>query len=103
MFLSFTNFYRRFIKNFSRIATPLTLMLQTTDKSTDNGSQSTLTNASKKNQGALSGVGSGGIDGNIKNLSSVVKSAMSKKSNFAKVNSGTDFLIPRAKEAFIHL
>ncbi len=30
MFLDFANFYRRFIKNFSRIAAPLTSMLQTT-------------------------------------------------------------------------
>ncbi len=77
VFLGFANFYRRFIKNFNRIAAPLTSMLRTTDKSTGNSSQSTLTNASKKNQGVPSGGGSAGVDGNIKNLSSVVKSAKS--------------------------
>ncbi len=78
-------------------------MLRTTDKSTGNGSQSTLTNASKKNQGAPSSVDSGSVDENIKNLSSGVKSAQSKKPIFAKANSGTDFITPGAKEAFIHL
>ncbi len=36
VFLGFTNFYRRFIKNFNRIAAPLTLILQIIDKSTGN-------------------------------------------------------------------
>ncbi len=30
VFLSFANFYKKFIKNFTRIATPLILMLRTT-------------------------------------------------------------------------
>ncbi len=70
---------------------------------TGNGSQSILTNASEKNQGAPSGVGSRGVDGDIKNLSTIVKSAKSKKPNFTKANSKTDFLILKAKKAFIHL
>ncbi len=78
-------------------------MLQTTNKSTSNGFQNTLTNASKKNQGVTSGGGSGSIDGNLKNLSSVVKLAKFKKPNFVKANSRTDFLTLGAKEAFIHL
>ncbi len=103
IFLGFANFYRRFIKNFSNITALLTSILQTTDESTSNGSQSTLTNASKKNQGTLSGGDSGSVDGDIKNLSFVVKLAKSKKPNFTKANSRTDFLTPGAKEAFIHL
>ncbi len=67
-------------------------MFLTTDKSTSNESRSILINASEKNQDAPSSVSSGGIDGNIKNMSSVVKSAKSKKPNFAKANSETDFL-----------
>ncbi len=39
----------------------------------------------------------------IKNLLTTAKSAKSKESNFVKANSGTDFLTPGAKEAFIHL
>ncbi len=41
VFLDFANFYRRFIRNFSRFAAPLTSMLQTTDKSTGNKPQNT--------------------------------------------------------------
>ncbi len=47
--------------------------------------------------------GSAGGGGSIKNLSTIVKSAKSKKPNFANTNSETDFLTPGAKEAFIHL
>ncbi len=104
VFLGFANFYRRFIKNFSRFVAPLILMLWTTNKSTGKGSQSTLTNASKKNQGAPSSVGSEGVDRDIKNLSFIVKSTKSNKPNFAKANSSkTEFLTLRAKETFIHL
>ncbi len=79
-------------------------MLQTTDESSGNGSLSILTNASKKNQDAPNGGNSRDVDGNIKNLSSVVKSAKSKKPNFVKNNSSkTEFLILRAKKAFIYL
>ncbi len=41
VFLVFVNFYRRFIRNFSRIAAPLTLMFRTTNKLTGNEIQST--------------------------------------------------------------
>ncbi len=75
-------------------------MLQTTD----DGALSTQATESEKNQDTLANAGGGiGIDRDIKNLLSVVKSAKSKKLNFAKANSGTDFLIPKTKKAFIHL
>ncbi len=98
VFLSFANFYKRFIQNFSRIAAPLTSMLQTTD----NEPQSTQA----ENQDApcaASGASGGGVDGNFENLSTAVKLTKSKKPKLPKANSGTDFLTSGAKEAFIHL
>ncbi len=85
-------------------------MLRTTSKSTGNEPQSTQA----KNQDApcaTGGAGGGGVGGSFENLSTAVKSAKSKKpqltkskkSDLAKANSGTDFLTPEAKEAFIHL
>lgn len=107
MFLGFTNFNRRFIRNFNKITASLISILQTTDKSTSNKSHSTRTNNNKKDQditSAVGRVGIGGIGKNIENLSSVIKSAKFMKPNLTKFNSfGTDFLIPGAKEAFIHL
>ena len=109
LFLGFANFYKRFIKNFSRIATLLTLILQTTDKSTRNKAQSTQTEKQNVLNGVSSASDADGIDGSIKNLSTVVKSTKSKKSdllkaNFVKVNSsGTGFLTCKAKKAFIYL
>ncbi len=116
MFLGFANLYKKFIKNFSRIATLLTLMLQTTGKIK---SQSILANTSKKNQevsNSTTRADSNGVGKNIKNLSTVINLAKFKKSdliklkkldlpktNSTKVNFRTDFLTSRAKKAFIYL
>ncbi len=79
-------------------------------QATDNEVLSTQTIGNEKNQdapSAASGAGSGGVGGSFENLSTTTISAKSKKSkskaHFAKANSGTDFLTPGAKEAFIHL
>ncbi len=118
MFLGFANFYRRFIRKFSRIVAPLTSMLRTID----NNDLNTQTNQNEKNQdlpdGNAGDASDGRVGGSIKNLSTVAKLAKSKKSkltklkksdliktqNFARANSsGMDFLTFEAKKAFIHL
>ncbi len=53
--------------------------------------------------GAVGGVGGCGVGGNFENLSTAVKSTKSKKPKLPKANSGTDFLTPGIKKAFIHL
>ena len=115
MFLSFANFYRKFIRNFSKIIVPLTSILQTTDDK----ALSTLTTKNERNQDTLVGtgctisVGSTGdadarIDENIKNLSTATKSTKTKKPKMTKakklVNSfKINFLTVKAKKTFIHL
>ncbi len=92
-----------FIKNFSRIVALLTLILRTTANN-DLGAQASRHKEDQNVTAGGGGAGSGTSGGrSIKNLSNAVKSAKSKKPNFAKTNSGTNFLTPRAKEAFIHL
>ncbi len=110
VFLGFVNFYRRFIRNFSRIATPLTSMLRTTNESTRDETQSTQAE-NQDVSGAADRAGGGRVGGSFENLSIAVKSAKSKKpkltksknSDLARANSTTDFLTPEAKKAFIHL
>ena len=101
VFLSFANFYRKFIRNFNKITASFILMLRTIDIEALN----TQAIENKRNRDALASTdSSGSVDRDIKNLSFVVKSAKSKKLIFTKANSsGTDFLTIGAKEAFIHL
>ncbi len=109
MFLGFANFNSRFIRNFSRIAASLTLILQTTNKSTGNKPQS-IQAENQDAPGAAGGAGGGGVGRTFENLSTAIKSAKSKKpqltkskkSDLAKTNSGTDFLTSEAKKTFIH-
>ncbi len=110
VFLSFANFYRRFIKNFSRIAAQLTSILRTTNELIRDKTQSTQTE-NQDAPGAAGRADGGRVGGSFENLSTVVKSAeskkpkltKSKKSDLAKANSRTDFLTPEAKKAFIYL
>ncbi len=111
VFLGFANFYRKFIKNFSRIAAPLTSMLQTTG----NNNLDIQADQNEKNQDALNNAGGtsdAGGGGSIKNLATAAKSVKSKKpkltktkkSDFARANySEMDFFISEAKKTFIYL
>ena len=96
VFLGFVNFYRRFIRNFNRIAAPLTSMLQTTDDK----ALKTQVIGNKKNQKVLNGTikagchGVDGVNGSIENLSSGIKVKRSFKA---------DFFTSGAKKVFIHL
>ncbi len=99
MFLGFANFYKRFIKNFSRIAALLTSILETTG----NDDLAAQASEHEKDQDATASAASAGGGRSIKNLSTIAKSAKFKKPNFIKADFGTDFLTSGAKKAFIHL
>ncbi len=83
MFLGFANFYKRFIRNFSRIAAPPTSMLRTTNESTGDKTESTQAE-NQDAPGAADVAGSGRVGGSFENLSTVVKSAESKKPKLTK-------------------
>lgn len=101
VFLCFTNFYRRVIRNFSRIAKPFTLMLQITNDEALNTQATEI----KKNQDISAGVGSGfacgGVGRSIKNLSITAKLAKSKKPKLTNLE--IDFHTFEAKKNFTHL
>ena len=104
VFLGFANFYKRFIKNFSKIVAALTSMLWTTNKTTSNKFQS---NRDKDQDalGARSAGGAGGVgktDGlgrDNEDLSNSRKLKKRSKSN----PTGTDFLTSGAKKIIIYL
>ena len=107
VFLGFANLYRRFIKNFDRIAALLTSILQTINdkplntQATENKNWDISAGAGSAGGAAGGASGAdGGIDRNIKNLSTTIKFAKTKKS----ANSPrTNFLTFEAKKIFIHL
>ena len=91
VFIGFANFYRRFIRGFSRIATPLTSMLKTTGSS----------NLALRELGADEVIGGNG-KADDRNLS---KSKKSKNAKFEKqtrirATEKPIFLTPGAREAF---
>ena len=108
MFLDFANFYKRFIKNFSRIVTSHILILQITSDEALR-TQATKDERNEAISTGASGSGtSGGVGRSIKNLSIVTnlakkskltKPKRSKLSN-AKANSKNDFLFFKAKKTF---
>ena len=89
VFIGFANFYRRFIKGFSRIAAPLTAMLKTTGSS--------VASASRVDDGEV--VGGGGADW----TDTSKKSAKSKKMKSVYNSVEPKFLISKAKKAFNRL
>ncbi len=101
VFLGFANFYRRFIKNFNRIAAPLTSMLRTTPStppSTSGSKEAVNLTSNRVESGGVCGVGGAGgacsVGGKIKNLSKA------KNSNGAF---GKYFLTSEARFAFTRL
>ena len=90
VFISFANFYRRFIKGFSRIAIPLTAMLKTT--------WSSITSASRVDDNEI--VGGGATVGWLDTLR---KSAKSKKTKSGNNSKEPKFLTSKTKEAFNRL
>ena len=88
VFIGFANFYRRFIKGFSRIAAPLTAMLKTTGSS--------VVSASRVDDGEVVGGGGAGRSDASK------KSAKSRRMKSAR-SEEPKFLTSEAKEAFNRL
>ena len=89
VFIGFANFYRRFIKGFSRIAAPLTAMLKTTGSS--------VASASRVDDGEVVGGGGAGRSDASK------KSAKSKRMKSAHDLEEPKFLTSKAKKAFNRL
>lgn len=65
IFLDFANFYKRFIRNFNKIAASLTIILRTTNKTSRDKTQSSQANNSRKNWDRVSDVDSTGNDGSV--------------------------------------
>ena len=105
VFLGFANFYRRFIQGFSRIAAPLTSMLETAEpKKGGDG-------VGGDNRAGRDGIDGNGmddveVDGGEVEVDEVGKkgrkTSKSKKSSNSKTV-GSDFLTPGAKLAFTKL
>lgn len=95
LFLGFTNFYKKFIKNFNIIIVLLILILYITDYK--------IQNIQNKNSNILSSTraNSGVVGENNENLLTIAKLAKSKK--FAKINFfEIDLLTFRVKRLFIY-
>lgn len=99
IFLGFASFYKRFIRNLSRIIISFISILQTIDHKTQN-------TPVKNQKVARSASTDSNISGNkdIKNLLTIIKLAKLKKLDFAKAKpSRIDFITFGAQKAFIYL
>ncbi len=97
VFLGFANFYRRFIKNFSRITAPLTSILQTTGND-DLGLQAS---GYKEEQDVIAGVtgdNAGGGGESFKNLSMLQNRLSPKGQILQRPIPERIFLLPEPKK-----
>ena len=110
VFLGFANFYRRFIQEFSRIATSLTSMLKTSGSTESKtrpgkggvgvGGSRAEREGSKLDESELHG---GKIDGGEVEDDEVGNKVQKKSKSKNSSKSTLDFLTPRAKLAFTEL
>ena len=91
MFLGFANFYRQFIKGFSKIIAPFNLMVKMMAPSTLARPARTRANENELGMDGGSDIGGDRIDDRMVNLSSFIKK---------RRNSRTSFLTPEASLAF---
>ena len=99
VFIGFANFYRCFIRGFSRIAALLTFLLKTIKSSDESASKAFRADGNK----VVSGGGSGRANGTVVNSSKNEKSRNSTRVPNIGATGEPNFLTPDAKKAFNHL
>ena len=97
VFISFANFYECFIQGFSRIAIPLTSLLETT------GLSKSALKAFRTDYNEVVGGGGGGATGTVVNLSKNKKSRNLTRIPNIRTTKKPNFLTPNTKKAFNHL
>lgn len=111
IFLGFANFYKKFIRNFSKITTSFIVMLQTTPISLDSSFLVIRANQESYNRGIKDGNGVDDIVSSVSsrnkyllNMGKLKNLAKSKNSDFAKTNSFRAYFFNLgAKKVFTYL